>query len=129
MVFYETMQERMARILAELDICAESALEVRCGMRLGRYALARSFCKRRVRFKFNSRRELAFKFKFHPCRAAFKFHHRGRRRLNSAAMRVRHSKHCVAIQGAVKFYFYETRALLFQIYARQALSSLIVSHV
>ena len=26
MVFYETMQERVARILAELDICAEPCL-------------------------------------------------------------------------------------------------------
>ena len=51
----------------------------------------------------------------------FKFHNRGRCRLNFAAMQVWHSKHCVAIQGAVKFYFYETRALLFQIYARQPL--------
>ena len=58
------MQERVARILAELDICAESALEVRCGMRLGRYVLAHGFCKRRVRSKFNSRPELAFNLNF-----------------------------------------------------------------
>ena len=32
MVFYETMQERVARILAELDVRTEPALEVRCGM-------------------------------------------------------------------------------------------------
>ena len=31
MVFYETMQERTARILAELDVHTELALEVRCG--------------------------------------------------------------------------------------------------
>ncbi len=49
MVFYETMQERVARILAELDVRAEPALEVRCGMRLGRYLLACGFCKRHTR--------------------------------------------------------------------------------
>ena len=71
MVFYETMQERVARILAELDVCAELALEVRCGMRSGRYLLARGFCKRRARGKFNSRHGLVFKFKFHPCKTCF----------------------------------------------------------
>ncbi len=40
MVFYETMQERVARILAELDIRAEPALEVRCSMRLGKYGFS-----------------------------------------------------------------------------------------
>ena len=34
----------------------------------------------------------------------FKFHNRERRRLNSAAMRVRYPKLSVAIQNAVKFY-------------------------
>ena len=31
MVFYETMQKRVASILAELDVRAGLALEVRCG--------------------------------------------------------------------------------------------------
>ena len=38
MVFYETMQERVARILAELDICAEPCL---------RYV---AVCARQIRF-------------------------------------------------------------------------------
>ena len=49
MVFYETMQERVASILAELDVRAELALEVRCDMRPGRYLLAHGFFKRCVR--------------------------------------------------------------------------------
>lgn len=49
--FDEAMRERAARILAELEYVQVSA----CGTlryALGRYALARGFCKRRVRFKF-----------------------------------------------------------------------------
>ena len=99
------MWERAARILAELEYVQSRA----CGtlrLRPSRYLLACGFYKRRVRFKFNSHRELAFKFR--PCRAAFKFHHRGRRRLNFAAMRVRYPKLSVAIQNAVKFYLLDT---------------------
>ncbi|MBS6153501.1 MAG: hypothetical protein KH703_08960 [Campylobacter gracilis] len=40
MVFYETMQERVASILAELDVRAELALDVRCSMRLGKYGFS-----------------------------------------------------------------------------------------
>ncbi|EEV16465.1 hypothetical protein CAMGR0001_2840 [Campylobacter gracilis RM3268] len=56
----------------------------------GRYLLACGFCKRRLRVKFNSSRGLVFKFKFRPCGSVFKFHHRGRCRLNFAAMQVWH---------------------------------------
>lgn len=90
MALYETMQERVARILAELDVHTELALEVRCGICPNRYLLVRSFCKCRARSKFNSRRGLVFKFKFRPCGSVFKFHHHGRYRLNFAAMRVWH---------------------------------------
>ena len=62
MALYETMQERVARILAELDIRAEPRLRYVAICALGRCALAHGFCKRRARFKFNSRLKLAFKF-------------------------------------------------------------------
>ena len=105
--FDEAMRERAARILAELEYVQSCACDT-LRHALGRYVLARGLCKRRARFKFNSRPELAFKFKFRPCRSAFKFHHRGRRRLNFAAMRVRYPKLSVAIQNAVKFYLLDT---------------------
>ena len=49
---------------AKFDVTCRQALEVRCDMRSGRYLLAHGFCKRRVRSKFNSRRELAFNLNF-----------------------------------------------------------------
>ncbi len=75
---------------ANFDVTCRPALAIRCGYALGRCALAHGFCKRRARGKFNSRLKLAFKFKFHPYRSAFKFHNHGRRRLNFAAMQVWH---------------------------------------
>lgn len=90
MVFYETMQERVASILAELDVRAEPALCGTLWLRPGKYLLACGFCKRRLCGKFNSHRGLTFKFKFRPCGSTFKFHHHGRYRLNFAAMRVWH---------------------------------------
>ena len=106
MVFYETMQERVASILAELDVRAELALEVRCDMRPGRCAFWRAACENAAHASnLTLALSLLLNFKFRPCRAAFKFHHRGRRRLNSVAMRVRYPKLSVAVQNVVKFYF------------------------
>lgn len=88
MAFYETMQERVASILAELDVRAEPALEVVavCArqIRFGLTAFANAVYASNLTLAMS----LLLNFKFRPCRAAFKFHHRGRRRLNFVAMRV-----------------------------------------
>lgn len=101
------MQERAARILAELEYVQSRA----CGTlryALGRCAWLTAFAKAASALNLTLALSLLLNFKFRPCRAAFKFHHREHRRLNFAAMRVRRSKHCVTIQNAVKFYLLDT---------------------
>ena len=75
MAFYETMRERVASILAELDVRAEPALEVV------------AVCARQIRFGLTAFVTavyagnltlvggLVFKFKFRLCGSTFKFHH------------------------------------------------------